>query len=97
MSQEGVDEPRPRALTTDSAFLLPGGDRVPRPARLQGLARTGREWLSLTRVLRLKVLGSEHWLTPFFSRSKQPPQAGLHTDLPPRLLTYLRTARRRLV
>ncbi|KAB0373798.1 hypothetical protein FD755_014054 [Muntiacus reevesi] len=49
VSPEMVDEPELRGMTPKPTFLLAGGDRVPRPARLQGLARIRRKSLSLTR------------------------------------------------
>ena len=52
----GMDEPEPKGLTTKSSFLLPGGDWVPWPSRLQGLSRIRCKSLSLTNTLRPEVL-----------------------------------------
>lgn len=56
-----VDGPVLKGLTTEPAFLLAGGDGVPWPARLQGLARIRCKSLSLTDILRLSP---QEWKLP---------------------------------
>lgn len=84
-----MGDPEPKGLTPKSAFILPGGHGVPRPARLQGFTWIRCKYFLLWVFYDCKYSVVNIGSNPSWDALRSPRRAVPRADLPFRHLTYI--------